>query len=123
MSSNRKILYVDDESFNLLLFELNFRDKYTVLLANNGVEGLAILDNNSDINVVISDMRMPGMSGIEFIRKAREKYPDKKFYILTGFEMTIEIQDALKNGIILKYFSKPFNVNEIDAAIFEVIGK
>jgi len=62
------------------------------------------------------------MNGIEFIKKAKEKFPDKKFFILTGFEITEEILNALETGLILRYFSKPFNLNEIDSAISEAIG-
>ncbi len=57
------------------------------------------------------------MSGIEFVEKAREKFPNKKYYLLTGFEITPEINSALENGLILKYFRKPFNAKEIENAI------
>ena len=60
---------------------------------------------------------MPGLSGIEFIKIAKEKYPTKRYYLLTGFEITPEIQESLDNGLILKYFQKPFNVTEIASEI------
>jgi YesN/AraC family two-component response regulator len=100
---------------------MNFKKKYNILTAPDGIQGLKALENNPDIRVVVSDMRMPYMNGIEFIKKAHDKYPDKKFYILTGFEITNEIKEALKSKQILKYFSKPFNMNDIDTAITEAI--
>jgi YesN/AraC family two-component response regulator len=117
MSNDIKIMYVDDEEMNLLLFKLNFEKKYLVVTANSGVQALELLDSHSDTVIVISDMKMPTMTGIEFIHKARIKFPNIKFYILTGYDITNEIQEALDTNMILNYFRKPFNFNEIDGAI------
>jgi DNA-binding NtrC family response regulator len=123
MNDKHKILYVDDESINLELFEINFSKKYTVLVAENGIKGLEVLADNPDILVVVSDMKMPHMNGIEFIKKAKEKHPAIKFYILTGFEITEEIHEAIKSKLIIKYFRKPFNIKEMDSSITEAIGE
>lgn len=122
MDEKVKILYVDDEHYNLELFKLNFKKKYDILLANNASEGLEVLEHNPEVLIVISDMKMPNMNGLEFITLAKEMYPSIKFYILTGFEITEEISEALNSGLILKYFSKPFNINEIDSEIQKVIN-
>ena len=114
-----KILYVDDELINLQLFKINFRKKYDVLTAIDAKEGLKILEDDHEVLVVVSDMKMPHMNGLEFIKIAKEKCPNIKFYILTGFEITDEIQEALDSGLIIKYFRKPFNINEIDKSIRE----
>lgn len=113
MEGKMKILYVDDEEVNAKLFKINFSSTCVVLTGNSGLEGLELLDENPDTEIVISDMKMPNMSGIEFIKKAKEKYPDKLFCILTGFEVTNELRTALSNGLIQRYFKKPFNINEI----------
>lgn len=118
-----KVLYVDDEVVNLKLFEIIFRKKYNVIIAESGAQGLRILENTPDIPIVVSDMRMPEMSGIDFIKKAKAFYPDKIFFILTGFEITDEIQDAIESGIILQYFRKPLNKTEIETAIENVLKK
>ena len=117
-----KILYVDDESINLKLFEINFNRKYDVVTASDGFTGLIALEKNTDIAVIVSDMKMPNMNGVEFIKKAKEIYPEKKFFILTGFEITEEILHALETNLILRYFSKPFNFNEIDKVISEAVA-
>ena len=122
MNEKHKILYVDDELTNLLLFELNFKKSYEVLTADTGIKGLEILNNNHDVIVVVSDMKMPVMNGMEFIKLAKKKHPDIKFYILTGFEITEEIQEAITLKWIVKYFRKPFNRNEMDNAITEALG-
>jgi len=108
-----KLLYIDDELINLQVFKINFSRDYEVLTVDKCSEGFNVLDANPDIAIIISDMKMPEMNGLEFISKAKEKYPSKKFYILTGFDVTSEIENALKTGLILKYFKKPFNYSEI----------
>lgn len=123
METKVKILYVDDEDLNLQIFKIHFGSKYDVFVARDGFEGLKVLDKELGIIIVISDMKMPEMNGIEFVEKAKEKFPDKKFYILTGFDITDEIKDALAKGLIVNFFNKPFNIEEISAAISKVISE
>ncbi len=122
MKQNITLLYVDDEPINLTVFELNFRKKYNVITATSGEKGLLSLENNNDIIIVISDMKMPKMNGIEFIRKAKKSFANISYFILTGFDITDEISKALEEKLIQKYFRKPFNVNEINSTIAKVIG-
>jgi response regulator RpfG family c-di-GMP phosphodiesterase len=117
-----KILYVDDESINLMLFEANLEKKYHIFTASDGLSGLNIINSESDIKVVLSDMKMPVMNGLEFIQKARKVSPHICYYILTGFEISYEIQQAINIGIIRRYFKKPFNMNEISSEIETVIN-
>lgn len=117
-----KILYVDDEPINLQLFEINFRNDYCVLTAESGFKGLEILKSEPEILLVISDMKMPGMNGIEFIKIAKQEYPNILFYILTGFEITEEIEGALNEELILKYFHKPFDMKELKNSIEEALN-
>ena len=117
-----KILYVDDEPINLMLFEANLEKKYQIMTAVDATKGLEIISENSDIRVVVSDMKMPVMNGIEFVRRAREMSAGISYYILTGFEITDEIQLALDTGLIRRYFKKPFNINEISSEIEVVIN-
>lgn len=114
---NLTVLYVDDEPINLKLFEINFKKKFKIITAESGLEGLKKLENHTDIIVVISDMRMPEMNGIEFIRKAREQYTGISYFILTGFDFNAEISKAIEEKIILEYFQKPFNMGKIEQAI------
>ncbi len=121
MNNKITILYIDDEPINLQVFQYTFEDKYYVITAESGYEGINILKSNQEIQIVISDMKMPGMNGVEFIKLAKQEFPFIKFYILTGFDITEEIADALNNKLILKYFRKPFNVKDLQTAIEEVI--
>ena len=122
MSVEKTLLYVDDEPLNLMLMEVNMKNFYHVITANSGQDGLEKLKSNQEITVVISDMKMPGMNGIEFIQAARNDFPQIAYFILTGYDINRDISDALENGLIYKYFHKPFNINEIRKAIEDVIS-
>lgn len=117
MRTKLKLMYVDDEKMNLRLFELFYNRKFEVITADSGISALSFLEQHLDIEIVLSDMKMPIMSGLEFIKKAKLKYPDIKFFILTGYDITDEIQEALDSKLILKYFRKPFNFHEFDKAL------
>lgn len=117
MKFETTILYVDDEPINLMLFSQLFGRKYNVITGESGYAGLHLIETNPSIDVVISDMKMPGMNGLEFIQKAKELNSKIHYYILTGYDITPEIDVALKNGLIDRYFQKPFNFEEIESAI------
>jgi CheY-like chemotaxis protein len=119
MSNRIALLYVDDEPINLQLFEINFGDRYTVYTAESGFDGLEILKSKNDIRIVLSDLKMPGMNGFEFICKAQLDFPNIPYIIITGFDITPEIAQALKNKTIKKYLCKPFSYADIVDAIEE----
>ena len=121
MNNKISILYVDDEPLNLMLFSINFGNKFNVITAESGSDGLTKLKSGREILIVISDMKMPEMNGIEFIKRAKQEFPSIEFYILTGFDITEEIADALDNKLILKYFRKPFNAKDIEITIQEAL--
>lgn len=121
MSKKVTILYVDDEPTNLLLFEINFKNNYNVISAESGTEGLKKLEGNEDIIIVISDMNMPGMNGVEFIRNAKESHESIAYFILSGYDLTAEIKQALDSKLINAYFSKPFDKSTIEKAIEDFV--
>ena len=109
------ILYIDDEEANLLLFRLSFGSNREVLVANSPDEGLKKLEENKDrIRAVISDMHMPKMNGVEFIEKAKETVNDIPYYILSGYAFNDEIDRALSERTIQKFFTKPIDREEIE---------
>ena len=120
MSDNRNItvLYVDDEETNLFLLRVTFESKYKVVTATSGEEGLEKLEKHkNEIIVVISDMSMPGMSGVEFIKIAKKNHEKISYFILTGYDYNDQIDEALKSNVIQKFFTKPFDAVEIEEAI------
>jgi CheY-like chemotaxis protein len=109
----KKLLYVDDEMVNLRVFKALFRKKFDVLIAASASEALETLNQEGDIQLVISDLKMPLMNGIEFITKAKESFPNTNYFLLSGFYKNQEIQLALDQGLIQGYFEKPIDVSAI----------
>lgn len=112
-----KVLYVDDEVINLQIMKIVLKKYYEVITVDNGEDGLEILDREKDISIVISDMNMPKMNGIEFVKYAKNRYPNIGYYILTGYGINGEIENALGDGLILQYFKKPFDMKAIEEII------
>lgn len=122
MTNKAKILYVDDEMLNVQVFQITFSQKYNVIKAISGAEGLEMIKKNPDIQFVVSDMRMPGMNGLEFIKEVKKINNAVSCMILSGYQETREIMDALKNEIIVEYMMKPFNKTEIEQLISRYTG-
>ncbi|MEM7371507.1 MAG: adenylate/guanylate cyclase domain-containing protein [Bacteroidota bacterium] len=110
------ILYVDDEKHNLSAFRALFRRSYNIFIANSGPEAIEILHENS-IHLIITDQRMPGMTGVEFLGKIRIDFPDPIRMILTGFSDTEAIIDAINKGQVSRYITKPWNDKELHMEI------
>lgn len=121
--SKVKILYIDDEEINLRLFKINLGNKYDIITSKSAINGLDILSNINDIPIVVTDMRMPKMGGIEFINTAQVSHPDVDYFILSGYDITDEIQNYIDQGIIKKHFKKPFNLREIGCEIEKAVLK
>jgi len=110
------ILYVDDEQNNLVSFKATFRLKYNVLTAISGEEAIGLLDSN-DVHVIITDQRMPGMTGVEFLESILDRHPDQMRILLTGYADMNAVIDAVNKGKIFHYLSKPWNEKELDETI------
>lgn len=110
------ILYVDDEENNLFSFKATFRIKYQVLVAVSGEEALKILASKK-VHVIITDQRMPEMTGVDFLEKVLEKFPDPMRILLTGYADMNAVVDAVNKGKIFHYLAKPWNEEELDLTI------
>jgi response regulator RpfG family c-di-GMP phosphodiesterase len=114
--NKRSILYVDDEVDNLTVFKSTFRREYTIHLAESGAEGIEILKNN-EIQIIISDQRMPEMTGTQFLESVKPVYPDCVSMILTGFSDVEAIIEAINKGKVYRYITKPWNKDELRQTI------
>ena len=110
------ILYVDDEEHNLTSFNSTFRRDYEIHLASSGQLGLEIMKSH-DIHLVITDQRMPDMTGIEFLEKIVPDYPDCIRIVMTGFSDMDAIIQAINKGRIYHYINKPWNRKELKLTI------
>jgi signal transduction histidine kinase len=112
-------LYIDDEPHNLVGFKASFRLDYDVLLANSADEAMAMLEKDSDVQVIISDQRMPNKTGVEFFEEARLKFPAPVRMLLTGFTDIESVILAINKGNIFRYIPKPWTETEVRSAIEE----
>ena len=122
MGENINLLYVDDEPINLMLFSRVFKDYFNIITADSGSKGLEILRINPGIKIVVSDMKMPGMNGIEFIKIIKREIPGIPCFIMTGYDMDEEIKEALNIGMVKKCFKKPLDKDDILNSVMNVLG-
>jgi two-component system response regulator HupR/HoxA len=106
------VLLLDDEEAILESLELTLGDDYRVFTARTGAEGLEILERE-DVAVVISDQVMPGMSGVEFLERVKERRPDTIRMMLTGYADLGSLTRAINQGQIYRYVPKPWEPDEL----------
>jgi signal transduction histidine kinase len=106
------ILYVDDEPQNLFTFRYALEDRFNVITARNGHEAMDVLERE-DVAVLMCDQRMPEMTGIEVCRRAREMKPDTVRIILTAYADMQAAIDAINQGQVLRFLTKPWKNDEM----------
>ena len=117
------ILIVDDEpTVTAVLRDAFSREPYRILSAGSAEDALPILDRE-EMDVVISDEKMPGMSGTEFLAVVRKKYPDSIRMILTGHASLESAVRAINEGEIYRFFTKPCNVLDIALTVRQALQK
>jgi adenylate cyclase len=121
VNSKPKILVVDDEPDNLdLLYRTFYRD-YKVLRAISGPAALELLAQEGDVAVIISDQRMPIMSGTEFLSLTATQYPDIIRIILTGYTDVEDLVEAINAGKVFKYVTKPWEAEELKGVVRQAL--
>jgi class 3 adenylate cyclase len=116
MAEKFSILYVDDEPQNLISFKATFRRDYTIYTATSGMEGMEIMRQN-EVHLIITDQRMPEMTGVQFLEKTLSDYPDAIRMVLTGFSDIEAIIHAINNGRVFRYITKPWDETELRMTI------
>jgi two-component system sensor histidine kinase/response regulator len=116
-----KILIVDDEPANLRALERLFRDEYEVLTATSGVGALASLEHH-DVALLISDQRMPEMTGIELVERTVALRPHMVRILLTGYTDVSSLIEAINCGHVYKYITKPWNNEELAITISRALA-
>lgn len=109
------ILYVDDEENNLTAFRAAMRRHYNIFTAISGEEGMDIFSKH-DIHVIVTDQRMPNMTGVQFLQHLPDE-PDNIRMILTGFSDMEAIIEAINTGKVYRYISKPWDKDELKITI------
>lgn len=116
METKISVLYVDDEENNLISFKATFRLKYQVYTAISGIDAIQIVEKHP-IDIIITDQRMPQMTGVEFLEEVIKVNPDPMRILLTGYADMSAVVDAVNKGKIFHYLSKPWSEEELDETI------
>src|SRR5690606_4761584 len=116
METKISVLYVDDEENNLISFKATFRLKYTVYTALNGDQALQLIQEKP-IDIVITDQRMPQMTGVELLEKIIKVNPDPMRILLTGYADMSAVVGAGNKGKSAHYLSKPWREEDLDNTV------
>src|SRR5260370_8499842 len=115
-----KLLIVDDEMANVRLLERLFRDDYYCLTASSAEEAIKQLDQH-DVAVIITDQRMPQMTGIELLKRSADSRPHMVRILLTGYTDIEALVEAINCGLVYMYVSKPWNNEDLKLRISRAV--
>ncbi|MEM6738114.1 MAG: response regulator [Bacteroidota bacterium] len=118
----KKILYVDDEEFNRYVFNEEFSDKFIVFSVSSGKNALELLQHES-VDIVVTDMKMPIMSGLELIREIRKFNSHIPCVMLSALFHNKMIREDIRSGVITKCIEKPWDTEELVELLGDLISK
>lgn len=111
-----RVLYLDDEEPNLFSFKAAFRRDFEVHTCDEPHKAVRMLDDH-EFHVVLSDQRMPRISGVEFFELIMPDHPDTSRVLVTGYADTDAVVDAINKGQVYRFVSKPWNEEELRSVI------
>ncbi len=106
------VLYIDDEVNNLTSFRATFRRNFNITTTESAEEALKILESE-DIHVILSDQRMPKITGIEFFESIQDIFPNPIRILMTGYTDINAVIDAINRGQVYKYLTKPWVEDDV----------
>ena len=113
MSEKTKILCVDDDQGILELLEEALEIRFTVFTCENGMDGLKKIEEDPEINIIISDHYMEGINGVDFLTKVQEIRPDSYRFLISGYMDLVDILPKIESGIVTRFIKKPWSVNSL----------
>lgn len=118
------VLYVDDEEANLRIFYHSFRREFNIFTATSAKDGLKILSEQK-IDIVITDQKMPKMTGVEFLKEVNDKYPQLPPHrmIVSGYAQDEKIEEAYNHYRLFRFISKPWKTNELKELLIKCIDE
>jgi len=117
-----RVLYVDDEEINLINFRETLSDDFEIFTAGSGQEALALLEREGEMALVVSDQRMPGMSGIELLAAIKKMHPDTIRMIISAYTEIHELIDSINKAEVYRYFVKPWQEDQLRLSIGNAVG-
>lgn len=121
-TATHNLLIIDDEIDIIKALRRQFRRTYNIHIANSAAAGYEIM-TEVPIHVIISDQRMPGMSGVEFFDQVKHEFPDAIRLLLTGYADIQSVIAAINDGNVFRYIAKPWNPEELDTIVREACVK
>ena len=118
MKNKLNILYVDDEKSNLDAFKASFRRKYSVYLAENAEEAHKVI-KDKNINIVVSDHKMPGQTGVSFLAQVAKEFPNIVRILITGYGDYDLALESINKGGVFRFLNKPWNKEELHTVLFQ----
>ncbi|HEY6871889.1 MAG TPA: response regulator [Geobacteraceae bacterium] len=124
MEEKVRILCVDDEVNVLRALKRSFLDSdYDVITAASGEEGLAALAGDTPVQIVMSDYRMPGMNGVDFLREVRRRWPETVRIVLSGYADIAAVISAVNEGEIYHFIAKPWNDDDLRVTMANAVER
>lgn len=117
------VLYVDDDRANLLAFRAIAEPQYSVVTARSAEEALRVLEGRQDIAVLLTDQRMPGLSGIDLCERVRASHPDIERMLVTAYSDLSAAISAINRGHVSRYLQKPWNADELLATLRDAVER
>ena len=117
------ILFVDDEEMALTTFKSLFKRDFTIYTASGGEDALGIVEAHPEIALIVCDQRMPKMSGVELLRQVSEKRPEMVRMLKTAYSEMELVIDAINQGNIYRYITKPYNEEELKQILIQGIER
>jgi response regulator RpfG family c-di-GMP phosphodiesterase len=116
------VLYIDDEESNLRIFKNSFRRDFEIYLADSAQKGIEIL-NETEIDVIITDQRMPGKTGLELLKEIHDIFPEIPPHrlMVSGYAAPRDINTAFEEYGLFRFISKPWEAEDLKRIILEVI--
>ncbi len=114
------ILYIDDEEHNLVAFKAAMRRDFTVLTAISAEAAMEHLEDSS-IKLIISDQRMPKITGVQFFAKIKKSHPEPIRILLTGYSNMEAVIDAINKGEVYRYLTKPWDAEYMKATLHQAL--
>ncbi len=111
------LLYVDDEQSNLRIFKDTYRRNFNIFLASSAKEGIKIMENNH-IDLILSDQRMPEMTGVDLLKYSFQKFPKVNRILITGYSDIDAVEDAINKARVFQYVQKPWD----EGALLDIIS-
>ncbi|HLG21402.1 MAG TPA: ATP-binding protein [Candidatus Manganitrophaceae bacterium] len=117
------ILFVDDEENALLALKNLFKREFTLYTARDAKEALKLIEEHPEMALIVSDQRMPGLSGIELLKRVSQNRPDMTRMLITAYSEMELVIDAINKGNVYRYISKPYNEDELKQILMQGIER